>query len=189
MPLKGEAKRAYQADYMRRYRAEHPKHAKQSKRRDTAPEPELPEPTSPVQISIEELRASIGDNPIFYEMSNYKDALSLILTGTIEPLLFCGGVPGCGKTYELIKACEAAGLTPEVDYAFCAPGTDPHSLVSEIYAHRDFRLICLDDHDKLLRAKVAQEVIKSGWDVTKGRMIHWGTKLARSGFADHPPVF
>ena len=189
MPLEGEAKTAYQREYMRRRRA--------AMRATTAPgkaskamgaEPELTEPTAPVEpITLAELLATIDANPFHHEMQQYRNALRLILADKIEPLMFCGGTPGIGKTYELMAACDAAGLEQGTDWAFVAPGTSPHSLVQEIYDHRACKLIVFDDHDKLLRAEVAQEVIKAGWGPQ--RRVHWGTKESKGVKATHPPSF
>ena len=182
MPLEGKAKTEYQREYMRRYRADQAK----KQRRRAAADVELP-PTPAVKISIDELRDSIQDNPIHSGMRKYTSALRLMLDDVVEPLMFCGGVPGIGKTYELIKACEAAGLRPGNDWDFAAPGTDPHSLVQEVWDKAHFKLICFDDHDKLLRAPVAQEIIKSGWGPQ--RRIRWGTKASKGEKATHPPAF
>ena len=77
-----------------------------------------------------------------------------------------------------MAAANTAGLRAGLDWNFIAPGTSPHALVQEMYDHITFKLIVFDDHDKLLRAEVAQEVIKAGWGPQ--RRINWGTKDSKN---------
>ena len=99
MPLSGDAKKDYQREYMRRRRAGLRSTASASSRATGTTEPEQAEPETPAApISLAELRAGIGGSPFYYGMQQYRDALRFILADKIEPLMFCGGAPGIGKT-------------------------------------------------------------------------------------------
>ena len=193
MPLEGEAKKNYQREYMRDWRRRNrraPPPGRDASTSSYEPEPEAP--TAPAfKITLDELRAAIERNPFFWEMGQYRTALRLILTYKIEPLMFCGGTPGIGKTHELIEATKALLWKQGMEWNFIAPGTAPGDLVQEIYDHSGFKLIVFDDHDKLLRAPVAQEIIKAGWGPQ--RQIHWGTSASKNLNqllrGNHPPSF
>jgi hypothetical protein len=51
----------------------------------------------------------------------YRTLLPLLIHDKIEPLMFIGGIPGIGKSFELELACAKAG----VELAQIAPGGDP----------------------------------------------------------------
>jgi hypothetical protein len=136
-------------------------------------------------LTIKELIDTIDRNPIYTGMQTYQTRIRLCLTDVMEPLLFCGGLPGVGKSHHFFAISKELGKS----YHHLAPGADPHSFVNAIYHYGEVErreASLLDDHDKLLSAPKAREIVKAGWGPE--RAIHWQTKSAMNK-GDPPPFF
>jgi hypothetical protein len=132
-------------------------------------------------MTFEQLRKDPNQNPIIRGMQTYRTLLSQLIEDKIEPLMFVGGDPGIGKSYELKAACKKAGVT----FAPIAPGGDLYSFVYSLWLNRDAHVILLDDHDKLLTSPKAREIVKHGWGPE--RLIIQDTKRARQ--TEEPPPY
>jgi hypothetical protein len=140
------------------------------------------ETETPAKLTFEQLCKNPDRNPIIRDMRTYRTLLPLLIHDKIEPLMFIGGIPGIGKSFELELACGKAG----VELAQIAPGGDPYSFVNSLWLKRFAHVILLDDHDKLLTSPKAREIVKQGWG--PNRTIIQDTKKSRQRGAP-PPEF
>jgi hypothetical protein len=126
------------------------------------------DPTKPdenQEISLAQLVQTIKTNLFWWEMKEYRAAIPLAIEARIKQLIGCSGASGIGKSYELTKACEKAGLQQDRDWGFITASKDTDFTVAQIYEAmcHQWKLIAFDDHDTLFRSTIMPKVIKTGW--------------------------
>jgi hypothetical protein len=127
--------------------------------------------------SLAKLAATIETNLFHWEMKEYVAAIPLALEkgskneSGIKQLIGCSGASGIGKSYELRKACAAAGLKENEDWGYITSNKDTDLVIAQmaLAMEEGWKLIAFDDHDTLFRSSIMPEVIKTGWG--PGRVI------------------
>lgn len=113
--------------------------------------------------------------------------MAAMVAKKISPSLVITGMPGLGKTFQVIAMLEEMGMREGWDYVHVKGRASAAGMFITLYENRD-KLVIFDDCDSVFRDVDAVNVLKGALDSYDRRVISWiSAKPLKDGDGDEMP--
>ena len=113
--------------------------------------------------------------------------MAAMVAKKISPSLVITGMPGLGKTFQVIAMLEEMGMREGWDYVHVKGRASAAGMFITLYENRD-KLVIFDDCDSVFRDQDAVNVLKGALDSYDRRVISWiSAKPLKDGDGDEMP--
>ena len=113
--------------------------------------------------------------------------MAAMVAKKISPSLVITGMPGLGKTFQVIAMLEEMGMREGWDYVHVKGRASAAGMFITLYENRD-KLVIFDDCDSVFRDQDAVNVLKGELDSYDRRVISWiSAKPLKDGDGDEMP--